>query len=526
MHCLSTYTALLVGYGLVVGCSSDRHYLTDNTHGPTSTGAAATSGAGNSATTDDAGGSAGAAGGSSLACASLSLSGCRERDDCSVLSAQVDGPNGEDVPFVACTQLRPCGDRVACAWDGEDGQTLRFPSSCIPDGWLETECIDVSPSEGTGACETLGEGECREQDGCSVISARVEGPDGEDVPFVACTGAETCGGAEICAWDGEDGQTLRFPSTCIPDGWLETECVGAYFECPDSASAECEEREHRACGFDIQAGPDQPEQRYDCIKDGGGTSWRCWCDGAGQTGSGSDCETALQDACGVAIPERGHCTVGEAGCWPVDAAGEPSTAAGDTWACRCTGADRLSTVSTERCDDALFQHCAEGCSGEAGTCMPTVTEGEYACLCTYYGGPERVLWSQEACPNVLEAACDPTGHGGSGCNAFAGYCDQTDSGFSCRCIDGRVDAVRYTELPEDQCELALELICGVAEPNSKLICDDERTDGTTTWRGECTREDPGIYACECSYSGLDEAGARGERVEAATCSEALESCFP
>jgi cysteine-rich repeat protein len=75
-------------------------------------------------------------------------------------------------------------------------------------------------------CRDLAQAACEARDDCVVLSARVDGPDGEYVPFVACTGQQTCDGIETCAWDGEDGQTLRFPGSCIPDGWLPIACGG------------------------------------------------------------------------------------------------------------------------------------------------------------------------------------------------------------------------------------------------------------------------------------------------------------
>ncbi len=279
----------------------------------------------------------------------------------------------------------------------------------------------------------------------------------------------------------------------------------------------------RTCGFETQSGPDEPVRWYLCTELG--DAWSCECDAVTTVATGTDCTVALLNACGVGVPERNHCRDSDSGCWPIDADGQPSTAAGDAWSCRCGADEALVPVTAELCDDALFRQCAETCDTDDGTCVPTETAHEYSCLCSYYGGPDRRFWSQESCASAVYAACNPLGHGGAGCNSFAGYCDQTDTGFACQCIDGESYSVLYASLPSDDCQLALDLSCGLVEPPADLVCSDERIEESTTRSGECTRQDVGSYSCECRYSSPQSTGASGNLVDAATCVEALESCF-
>jgi len=104
-------------------------------------------------------------------------------------------------------------------------------------GGVETDEADdgggADGGEATGMeCRDLAQAACEARDDCSALSARVDTLDnsGEDVPFVACITAGSCGYAETCAWDGADGPTLHFPTNCIPDGWAVTYCAGVWAE--------------------------------------------------------------------------------------------------------------------------------------------------------------------------------------------------------------------------------------------------------------------------------------------------------
>ena len=88
-------------------------------------------------------------------------------------------------------------------------------------------CSSDGGKADSAECRDMAQAECEARDDCFVIDARVEGPDGptdEVVPFVGCGGDEVCGDAITCAWNGADEQVLWFPSTCIPYGWVETDC--------------------------------------------------------------------------------------------------------------------------------------------------------------------------------------------------------------------------------------------------------------------------------------------------------------
>jgi len=140
--------AALVGFlvaastSVVEGCGGDVNRAA-------SAGTAGTGGV----ETDEADGGGGADGGEAtgMECRDLAQAACEARDDCSALSARVDtlDNSGEDVPFVACITAGSCGYAETCAWDGADGQVLWFPSTCIPDGWLMTDCGNVSTIEGS-----------------------------------------------------------------------------------------------------------------------------------------------------------------------------------------------------------------------------------------------------------------------------------------------------------------------------------------------------------------------------------------
>jgi len=172
----------------------------------------------------------------SEACETLSESDCGERDDCFAIFGQSVDADDDESRFVTCSAATSCGGAETCA-QRPGGELLRFPSTYHPADWTPVDCRqDGETTDGSHAatnarkCRDLAQAECEARDDCSVLTARVDGSDGEDVPFVACTEQLECGALETCAWDGEDGQTLRFPSTCIPDGWLTTECSGVQHE--------------------------------------------------------------------------------------------------------------------------------------------------------------------------------------------------------------------------------------------------------------------------------------------------------
>lgn len=262
------------------------------------------------------------------------------------------------------------------------------------------------------------------------------------------------------------------------------------------------------CTTTSRPGPDADPVIYDCVGVPG--DWTCSCgERPPSPSSATACEEALETVCGVTPSEPLYCVDVIGTCWP----------AGDAWLCRCTDGDVVEGVTADTCDQAIRATCDTACESAWGHCIPSDEPGSYACSCSYYDA-DRHLWSSD-CATALNQACDPS----LGCNTFSGFCDPSEVGFACQCIDGSNAQFTFDSLGHDDCFQAVELACGDVEPPAGWSC--EREVGNV--RGTCTKdpEEDGRYDCFCSSSSDQSGSAWGNVIDAVTCEEALSLvCFP
>lgn len=248
--------------------------------------------------------------------------------------------------------------------------------------------------------------------------------------------------------------------------------------------------------------------------------WTCKCNGRTTTREAPTCESALSDACAVAIasecqvPGLGLCSADDgAGYQCACETGHAADAGG------ATGGD-VVVRNDDGCMLALTRACAVPCQENGlGRCEPTDGELEYDCSCDYYGADIAVQATD--CRWAL-AACEPREDSiGDGCKDYVGICEGSGDTFDCHCTDGS-DA----QPSGAACDEALASACGHIEPPADLTCEGEVTlDGatwTTTCRKDLTRDEP-TYACECT-DGMVTVG--WTRFPAETCAEALEQGCP
>ena len=277
-------------------------------------------------------------------------------------------------------------------------------------------------------------------------------------------------------------------------------------------------------------GPDEPLERYRCVPwfgEGGGAPaddmapppqtlrpggsptesshegpWICDCAGEVLVTEDPDtpdagtpagpwidaCHDAMLELCGVAgLVPPSHCRAAAGGCWP-EGDGE--------FSCRCGIATDtslpLTSVRAAGCEVALVNTCESSCDGALGACTPSGDTERvlYACDCASYGPVER--FPTRTCPDIVEAACDPTWDGGAlGCNSHTGYCDGVALGFDCQCLDGASALVTVARDAEG-CRQALVDTCGQGEAPGG--CDATLGDV----EGGCDSLGGGVYRCSCS----------------------------
>lgn len=115
-----------------------------------------------------------------------------------------------------------CDTAIGCATSPDGNDSAWFPTLCFPPNWEAcdtTECGNVD-------CSVLNETQCVANDACWPLRGAP--------PADVCAGDFStwmsvfggcdrfgigCGDAETCGVDLKSGQSLIFPSTCLPKGW-------------------------------------------------------------------------------------------------------------------------------------------------------------------------------------------------------------------------------------------------------------------------------------------------------------------
>lgn len=161
---------------------------------------------------------------SACACAGLDDNACATTAGCQLyLGYTVDAycNNGRAMKSAGCgPEAGACDAALTCGEAPDSGEQLVFPSSCLPTGWVP--CA-TAPCE--NPCIGLSEVACAESPLCSPLKgAPVADWCAGDFStwmsiYAGCSyDAGACGEAETCATT-PGGDTLVFPSTCIPHGW-------------------------------------------------------------------------------------------------------------------------------------------------------------------------------------------------------------------------------------------------------------------------------------------------------------------
>ena len=187
-------------------------------------------------------------------CEALDEAGCAAATDCvPVLGAPPEEVCADDythwmsVHSGCMSADLGCGDAETCGQDPATGETLVFPSTCLPGGWTTVAWEDccVAPP-----CAELDEAACAAADGCSPLAGApadevcADDLSGSMSVHAGCMSSDLgCGGAETCAVQVATGTKLVFPSTCLPAGW---EALGEEACCED-APLTCEELDEAMC---------------------------------------------------------------------------------------------------------------------------------------------------------------------------------------------------------------------------------------------------------------------------------------
>lgn len=257
-----------------------------------------------------------------------------------------------------------------------------------------------------------------------------------------------------------------------------------------------------------ESGDELPSENNSKVKE-----WQCDCNGKNLTVEASGCADALQNGCGVAQDsETTFCrNYGDvfSVCWIKEDTG---------WQCGC--GDPVDTVTLvdqddQECIDALFHACAQPCEGPLGQCDPLRETDEvgFQCDCTYYGEISRKTWARD-CQSALRNVCHPSySNYSESCNGYVGYCDRSEFGYACHCLNGLEQSIESIEMSEIGCYLALEQVCGENQPPEDSICRVESSDESSSGQGYCVQIGEELYECDCS--------GETDLLIAASCEEAL-----
>lgn len=262
--------------------------------------------------------------------------------------------------------------------------------------------------------------------------------------------------------------------------------------------------------------PDSALEFYSCVtNDSRATNlantepidWDCFCNGAEQTILDTTCDDALGSACGIdpdapktfCRDERigaNNSTYSSGACWKADPMG---------WRCRCDGSPSFGALilnTSEVCENALFQTCAQPCDEPLGECAPVPNgiRDQYQCNCIYYGEIARDIVTEPwQCKDAITQACDPEVRSDNHCNNYVGYCDLKDGFlYQCHCLDGTEQTVNASAISVNDCVSALEQVCGPNEIPDGRFCTGSNPEGITTIEGgRCIHLSDNSYHCTC-----------------------------
>jgi len=209
--------------------------------------------------------------------------------------------------------------------------------------------------------------------------------------------------------------------------------------------------------------------------------YTCDCTGEHIEGVTADsCAEALLVACGVqqGAPPN-FCEGGSGICWQDEQ--------NEWFTCECSDGD-LSDGNDGPCDQALFDACARPCDNGRGRCEPMASEIGFDCTC---GDRQMAVAGEGDCDFALEETCRPA------CNHDKGACYDRDDGlgFVCQCGEEEPFEIDFEDLGHDSCALALDDLCGEAEPPGDVeVCERE----SDVASGAC-RVRPGEVSCSCEW---------------------------
>lgn len=231
----------------------------------------------------------------------------------------------------------------------------------------------------------------------------------------------------------------------------------------------------RACTLTVDHGP-EGSLSYRChsFEAGpGDVAFACACAGTDQAVRASECEAALESACGVGPTTPNACRDELGACHP--------KRDGSGFACSCADGQQAS-VEAARCEGALFQACARPCSRGTQRCDPAEGEIGFDCAC---GDGHTWRWRGASTCESLLATCEPR------CSAPQGLCTLRPDHYACTCTDGSSGTVDF-EASSGVCLVAAELSCGPVPAGESC---EEIEDHGVTYR--CSADGTGGWRCEC-----------------------------
>lgn len=179
-----------------------------------------------------------------VTCADRALDECTSDGLCAGIMARIpqdDGEGGVCLDWTLDSEIKGCMDADTGCGDAETwgapsagAECLWFPSTCLPDGWVDCGWIDMAECPADTECADYSPSECGDHSECATITARTLHTDtdddwcvdfSEDPVAVGCMDGDMgCDEALHLASDPE-GTTWWFSNGCIPEGWTMEQWV-------------------------------------------------------------------------------------------------------------------------------------------------------------------------------------------------------------------------------------------------------------------------------------------------------------